>query len=112
MLFITNFPAAILLCRDPQANMWMSQEAFAPLPCSRAALVPHPFSNEFRKQSQVIRSQVGKVSCITGSPTLGSYLPEREYGVFLSLGPREPEALFQAFLPTCTEARDSKGPWT
>ena len=90
----------------------MSQEAFAPLPCSWAALVTHPFSNDFRKQPQVIRSQVGRVSHIIGSPTLGSHSPESEYGVFLSPGPREPEALFQAFLPTCIEARNGKGPWT
>lgn len=76
-LWETSLHKTVLSHHDLQANILMSQESFAPLPCNWVALVLHSSSNEFRKrinhrkQSLVIKIQVVRVSTIFGSPTLG-----------------------------------------
>lgn len=49
--FIGNLPTKpILSHHDPQGNVLMSQDSFAPLPCSWAVLLLHPFSNGPEKE--------------------------------------------------------------
>lgn len=76
-LWETSLHKTVLSHHGPQAHMLTSQESFAPLPCSWAALVLHSFSNEFRKRINhrkrplVIKTQAVRVSTIFGSSTLG-----------------------------------------